>query len=145
MEIRHYQKTDFNACLALFRANMPRYFDPREEAEFSQFLLDAPENYFVLRDERELRACGGYALAASGDAYLAWGMVKPEVHRSGYGSKLLSYRLERLKDKRVLLDTSQHTFRFFEKFGFKLRKITPSGYGPGLDRYDMILESQQDG
>ncbi len=123
---------------------MPRYFDPSEEADFAQFLLEESETYFVLIDESELRACGGYAFAESGEAHLAWGMVKPEFHKRGYGSKLLSYRLERLKGKTVLLDTSQHTFGYFEKFGFKLEKITQDGYGIGLHRYDMRLAKEND-
>jgi len=39
----------------------------------------------------------------------------------------------------IHLDTSQHTHKFFEKFGFIVRKISNNGYGEGLDMYDMIL------
>ena len=40
----------------------------------------------------------------------------------------------------IYLDTSQKTYKFFEKFGFVVKKITTNGYGVGLDRYDMILK-----
>ena len=39
----------------------------------------------------------------------------------------------------IHLDTSQHTHRFFEKFGFITEQITTNGYGEGLDKYDMTL------
>jgi [ribosomal protein S18]-alanine N-acetyltransferase len=40
----------------------------------------------------------------------------------------------------IHLDTSQHTYRFFEKSGFSVKKISKNGYGEGLDKYDMILK-----
>ncbi|SVC90586.1 uncharacterized protein METZ01_LOCUS343440, partial [marine metagenome] len=40
----------------------------------------------------------------------------------------------------IHLDTSQHTYRFFEKFGFIVKQISKNGYGERLDKYDMILK-----
>ena len=42
-------------------------------------------------------------------------------------------------DIQIHLDTSQHTYRFFEKFGFSVNQISKNGYGEGLDKYDMTL------
>jgi hypothetical protein len=39
----------------------------------------------------------------------------------------------------VALETSQHTFGFFEREGFVTEQITRDWYAPGLDRYEMIL------
>ena len=59
-------------------------------------------------------------------------------------SFLLKYRLNHIKnnypDTEIHLDTSQHTYRFFEKFGFNVKQISKNGYGVGLDRYDMFLK-----
>ncbi|MCA9836604.1 MAG: GNAT family N-acetyltransferase [Trueperaceae bacterium] len=140
--IRPYRKDDFASCLELIRANTPPYFDPSEEADFAQFLGEAREPYFVLVKNGLILACAGYAFNKWGEAHLAWGMVKPDFHKQGYGSQLLRYRLNLLKDKTVLLDTSQHTYRFFEKFGFVTENITQDGYGPGLHRYDMRLKPE---
>lgn len=38
----------------------------------------------------------------------------------------------------VALDTSQHTAPFYARPDFREVRRTPSGYGPGLDRVDMI-------
>ena len=59
------------------------------------------------------------------------------------GSHSLKYRLNHIirnyPEIEIHLDTSQHTYRFFEKFGFIVEQITKNGYGEGLDKYDMIL------
>ncbi len=40
----------------------------------------------------------------------------------------------------VVLDTSQHSRGFFERFGFQQVARHRDGYGPGLDRCEMRLE-----
>lgn len=39
----------------------------------------------------------------------------------------------------VELDTSQHTRGFYERVGFRVERVVPDGYAPGLDRCDMCL------
>ena len=60
-----------------------------------------------------------------------------------FGSNSLQYKriynTKHPEAKEVLLDTSQHTFGFFEKLGFVTTKITKDGYTLGLNRYDMKL------
>jgi len=41
--------------------------------------------------------------------------------------------------EQVRFDTSQHTQGFYRRFGFVVEGITPDGYGPGLDRWDMLV------
>ena len=36
------------------------------------------------------------------------------------------------------LATSQLTYGFYEKLGFQTTKVTENGFGPGIDRYDMV-------
>ena len=64
----------------------------------------------------------------------------------GYGTKLLTYRLKHIKNRYgdidVELDTSQKTYKFYEKSNFKVEKITYDFYGRGLDRYDMRLSKK---
>ena len=89
-------------------------------------------------------ACGGYGLnKTKTKAGLSWGLVHRRYHNQGYGSHSLKYRLHHIKsdypDIEIHLDTSQHTYQFFEKFGFIIEQITKNGYGEGLDKYDMTL------
>jgi len=41
---------------------------------------------------------------------------------------------------RGILNTSQHTQGFYARFGFEAEKVTPDGYAPGIDRWDMVLK-----
>jgi ribosomal protein S18 acetylase RimI-like enzyme len=140
MRFRPYQQSNKEQCLELFRSNVPKFFAVHEESEFRDY-LEHPDFYFVLEQEKIL-GCGGYGI--SGDAgYLAWGMVERSQHGTGLGKRLLLERLNLLSQhdnvSRIVLDTSQHTFGFFEKLGFTVDRITEDGYAPELHRYDMTL------
>ena len=149
--IRPFTPADRAACLTLFDSNVPRFFLPGERAEFGAWLgrpFDSGEygEYFVLEDEGRVMACGGVWLdpeRPERGAGLSWGMVARDAHRRGYGSVLLRFRLERLRElgaREAHLDTSQHTARFYARFGFREVRRVPDGYGPSLDRVDMVAE-----
>jgi ribosomal protein S18 acetylase RimI-like enzyme len=145
MTFRTYQAGDKERCLELFRSNVPKFFAPHEEAEFATFLDGHPESYFVLECEKIL-GCGGYGVAGD-TGFLAWGMVERSQHGAGLGKRLLLERLSLMTQhdvKSILLDTSQHTFGFFEKLGFMTINITEHGYGENLHRYDMKLGLDKD-
>jgi ribosomal protein S18 acetylase RimI-like enzyme len=139
---RSYQNTDKKKCLELFRSNVPKFFAVSEEAEFDDY-LEHPNFYFVLEQDRSLLGCGGYAISDK-QGYLTWGIVDRSHHGTGLGKRLLLERLNLMCQEQnitsILLETSQHTFGFFEKLGFITQKITEDGYGAGLHRYDMNLE-----
>jgi ribosomal protein S18 acetylase RimI-like enzyme len=140
MKFRPYQPSDKKRCLKLFRSNVPKFFAPHEENEFAEF-LEKPDFYFVLEQDSQLLGCGGYGVSDS-TGYLAWGMVDHSQHGTGLGKRLLLERLNLLCQhdlQKIILDTSQHTFGFFEKLGFVTQKVTRDGYGTGLHRYDMTL------
>lgn len=145
--------------MAIFDSNIPTYFADYERADF-ELSLNAfdegrlaykdslKETYFVLEDEGRVVACGGYSLYSTKmEASMTWGMVHNALHKQGYGRALFSYRLREVTslhpDYQLVLNTTQHTFPFFEKFGYKVVKITPDGYGPGLHRYDMEYTAGQ--
>jgi predicted GNAT family N-acyltransferase len=70
--------------------------------------------------------------------------VDNALHKKGIGRELLLYRIQLIRSGfpgyPISLDTTQHSYLFFEKMGFKVVKITRDGYGEGLDRYDMVSE-----
>jgi len=151
MRIRPYQPDDRAACLAIFDGNTPPYFAPHERAQFETFLDTEADPYFVVVDGvGQVIACGGYLrLGESPVAILTWGMVPRERHRQGIGWFLLLERLHRMSQDpaiaRVKLETSQHTYGFFEKAGFVTTRIVENGFGPGLHQYDMALELDEAG
>jgi ribosomal protein S18 acetylase RimI-like enzyme len=144
---RAYRPDDFDACLSIFDGNVPAFFSPDERAEFVQFLQDIePERapYIVVTLGGSIVACGGLSLDVSNAvASLSWGMVDRAFHRQGLGTRLTQERLRLARASatisRLVLATSQHTAGFYQQHGFTVSKITPDGFGAGLDRYDMTL------
>lgn len=144
---RPFVADDFPACLAIFDSNVPTFFAPEERADFCQFLesLNTEDRpYLVLTRYGSVIACGGLAVDSEKQrASLAWGMVDRAFHGQGLGSSLTQARLTLARAipgiAELSLDTSQHTHGFYEKFGFTVSKVTPDGFAPGLDRWDMTL------
>ena len=145
MRIKPYKQKYFDNCVDIIESNTPKYILPIEHLAFKNYLLKKNKTYFVLFNGFNLVACGGYGINDSQTkAGLSWGLVDKKHHSQGIGSYLLRFRIENIKKKypsvNIHLDTSQHTYKFFERFGFKVRKISKDGYGEGLDMYDMILD-----
>lgn len=137
--------TDIEGCLDVFDSNVPRFFSEAEREEFRAFLVSLPGPYFVLPEGDGFAACGGYAVdPETGVADLCWGMVRLELHGGGIGRALTEMRIRRAvadpATKQVKLNTSQHTTGFYERMGFRTVQVTPDGFGPGLDRCDMVRD-----
>ena len=149
--IKSYNQSYKQGCLAAFQSNIPIYFTPEEINDFSSFLeqralpkegeIQSTYYYVVLRNN-EVVGCGGFGeRERDGTVTLAWGLVHSTFHKQGFGKLLLKHRLSEAKNvypsKTIYLDTTQHSYPFFEKFGFKTTKITNDFYMQGMHRYDM--------
>ena len=155
MNIRPYTATDRNTCINIFQSNTPKYFDPSELDYLKNWLTgkdegrnsytdNRAEHFYVLETKREVVACGGFYIPNTTSLVnMVWGMVHNDHHKQGFGKTLFAYRVEQAQQLypgcSITLDTSQHTYQFFEKLGFKVTGIQKDSYGPGLDRYDMVL------
>lgn len=136
---------DRDACLAIFRSNVPTFFGASEEADYAAFLEAPAGRYLVLHTpDGAIVAAGGYALDAQGLYALCWGMVDRRRHRRGLGRRLLQARLDAVRAEgraaAVRLSTSQHACAFFARFGFIVVEAVPDGIAPGIDRVEMRLE-----
>ena len=154
MNIRSYLPSDRAACIALFKSNMPKFFDPVELPLYEGWLdaLDKgekvfddnrAEHYFVAEKDGKIVACGGLCIRAEKDfASMAWGVVDNSLHRQGIGREFLEFRIKTVEELypgfELELDTTQHSYTFFEKMGFRVIKITANSYAPGMHRYDTI-------
>ena len=130
---------------------MPLYFTQQEAEQFEQWLdhfrtkdENSVDCYYVLEVNGLVVGCGGFGyLYTSKTATLAWGLVHRNHHKQGLGKQLFEFRISQIKtmfpEAEILLDTTQHSYSFFEKLGFKIEKITNDFYAKGLDRYDMKL------
>jgi N-acetylglutamate synthase-like GNAT family acetyltransferase len=153
IEIKSYNHSHKQACLAAFQSNIPVYFTPEEINDFTNFLEQRamPKDneiqttfYYVLLKNNEVIGCGGFGeRERDGTVTLAWGLVHSDFHKQGFGKVLLQHRLTEARNvyptKTIYLDTTQFSFQFFEKFGFKTTKITNDFYMKGMHRYDMEL------
>ena len=144
MDVRAYELTDREACIAVFDSNLPDFFQPHERGRFEIFLGAPTCPYFVMELEGKIVGCGGYSLSdQEAVARLVWGMVQREWHKQGLGRFLLMFRLREITKsggvETVSLDTSQHSAPFFERQGFKVMSVDRDGIGPGLDRVAMVM------
>ena len=143
---RTYRPEDMAGCLALFDSNVPLFFDESEREGFVGFLNDQALRwpYQVIERDGRIVGCGGHAVDADGGSVtLCWGMVDKGLHGQGLGRVLTEARIAAARATpgvlRVRLCTSQHTQGFYARFGFAAEKITPDGFAPGIDRWDMAL------
>ncbi|MFE3836721.1 GNAT family N-acetyltransferase [Pseudogemmobacter sonorensis] len=147
---RPYRREDLSACLSLFDGNASPFFAPEERAEFQDHLNGlGPETPFLVLTQggRVVVACGGLSLApmltpTRRSASMSWGMVDRRMHGQGLGRRLTEARLALARRipglAELTLSTSQHSRGFYERLGFTAERIIPGGFGPGLDRWDMI-------
>ncbi len=147
MIIRTYRDSDKTSVLNLFRENTPLYFALSEEIDFEHYLEKEIEDYFVVSQNSEIVGCGGINyFNEQRTARLSWDIVKPSSHGKGYGRELTLHRLELLKKNQnvdvIVVRTSQHTYKFYEKMGFAVSKIRENFWAIGFDLYEMTLTSK---
>jgi N-acetylglutamate synthase-like GNAT family acetyltransferase len=147
--IRLYHKNDKQDCLVTFKSNVPDFFSENEIADFEAFLnrleTGIPKTqFFVIEDENRIVGCGGFGDKDNKNIIsLAWGHIHKNEHKKGLGQQLLTYRLALIKQLfpqlTLTIDTTQFSYGFYEKNGFRLLKITENYYTEGMHRYDMEL------
>jgi N-acetylglutamate synthase-like GNAT family acetyltransferase len=148
LTIRNYQAQDKESCLLAFKTNVPTYFTDEEISDFSTFLERLGNasalntSYFVVEWNQNVIGCGGFGDKDDcGIISLCWGLISENYHKKGFGKALLLHRLNALKSLYpglpLVMDTTQHSYLFFEKYGFQTIKITENFYATGLHRYDM--------
>jgi N-acetylglutamate synthase-like GNAT family acetyltransferase len=145
MDVRDWKAADHDACIEIFRSNIPRYFAASEEPAYAAFLQKPDCDYLVVEKAGKVIACGGYYIdRRKRQASMCWGMVHADHQRSGVGTILVIERLERIAStagvERVRMDTSQYTRDFYQRFGFVIESVKQDEYAPGLDRVDMAMK-----
>ena len=137
LAITRYHSTDLEKVVELFRENVPDFFDSSEETHLRSYLVSFPENYFLLQDGT-LIACGGFTIDRNkGVARISWDFVSSKLQRRGYGSMLLKHRIERISEvpdiSTIEVLTSQFSFRYYQKHGFKVLFSVKDHWAEGYD------------
>ncbi len=149
IQITEYTNDWRHHCLDAFISNVPDFFTEAEVTQYESWLdlLQEEKNgsyYFVVISGNTLVGCGGFGYdEKKNEATFAWGFVHRTFHKQGFGKQLLIYRLNKIRElypgASIILDTTQHSKPFFERYGFVTVKYTENGYSNGMHRYDMIL------
>jgi len=146
MRILKYSSIYREKCIEIFKSNLPTFFAPDELEIFENFLdYNTKYHYFVLIPDGELICCGGiFSNDRTNEAGLSWGMVHAQKHNKGIGKFFTDYRINLLRNlypnMTYKIETSQHTFLFYQKRGFVTVDITLDGFGEGIDKYIMELK-----
>jgi ribosomal-protein-alanine N-acetyltransferase len=140
--IEQYTPAHREAVIALLRLNTPDYFAPAEEADFIHYLAHEIEEYFIVRWNGNIMGCGGINFKEDGKTgVISWDMIHPEMHGKGLGGALTQYRIRRLLDvhhvEEIIVRTTQLSYRFYEKQGFRLQEVAKDYWAPGYDLYRM--------
>ena len=144
--IRPYIVSDKSVLLDLLRLNTPEFFATEEETDFSTYLDNELDLYYVLEFDGKVVGCGGINFADSNTtAKISWDIFHPNYQGKSLGAKLLYYRLEKIETMntvtKTMVRTSQLAYKFYEKQGFKLLEISKDYWAEGFDMY--LMEYQK--
>ncbi len=144
--IRNYCVGDKLSVLKLIQLNTPKYFASEEEQDLVYYLENELENYFIVELNGEVVGSGGLNFKSSEEniiGVISWDLIHPNYQGIGIGKKLLEFRLNFLKSQtlitNVIVRTSQHVYKFYEKSGFELVEIIKDYWSEGFDLYLMKL------
>lgn len=142
--IRPYQPRDKPQLLALLNLNIPHFFAPSEAADFTGYLDNHVETYFVVEEDENIVGCGGINyFPEEATARISWDIVHPDHQGKGIGRALLLHRIDDIKTnssiKIIIVRTTQLTYPFYKKIGFELEKTEKNFWAPGFDFYQMKM------
>ena len=142
LEFRNYEVSNYEECLELFEANCPAYFAVEEREDYREFLKSINDQYFLGYVNGSLMCCFGITNHSKGLSSLSWIMVRPSQHKKGYGHQMMSHFFDNIQDQslgKVLVATSQHANKFFEKYGAEQLEFIEDGWGKGMHKINMEI------
>jgi N-acetylglutamate synthase-like GNAT family acetyltransferase len=138
---------DLESVLAIFDANVPRYFSPLERAWYADYLKNEVEDYFVLDHNDQIIGAGGLNYEKHW-AVLSWGLIAPAYHGRGLGTQITQYRINFVRANTnlpsIIVRTSQHTDGFYTKMGFKVTERKKDFWGKGMDLAFMEMQLERE-
>jgi len=143
--IRTAQKQDFKFLSKIFSLNVPKYFDKKELNDFKKYFNSKNlESYFIIESQGKVVGGGGYAYENMKTARICWLFIDPNYHGFGFGKKLVNYCIKILKNNRRLnlieVETSNLTYKFYEKLNFKIEYIKKDYWLNNDDLYFMKID-----
>ncbi|MEO6671053.1 MAG: GNAT family N-acetyltransferase [Ferruginibacter sp.] len=143
--IRPFQTGDKPILIEIFKLNTPQFFDPKELADFDNYLDKYSKTYLTIEQNDKIVGGTGYQISNDNlTGSITWIFFHPDQAGQGLGKQAVEHCLTVLKANKNLetlaVRTSQLAFKFFEKFGFKLIRTKKDYWGHGLDLYEMEVK-----
>ncbi|MDX1651571.1 MAG: GNAT family N-acetyltransferase [Brumimicrobium sp.] len=145
IKIRPFEQKDIPFLIAVLRKNTPLYFDPSEEPDYREYHAHETERYFVMEYGNAIIGAGGYntGFENGSQVRISWDLIDPDFQGRGFGKILLEHRISEISKiqgvQTTVVRTSQKTYLFYEKTGFKLYRIVPDYWSKNFDLYELHL------
>jgi len=139
---RPYDTSDKQICAGIFDANCPEFFAPNERQDYTEFLEDVPDDYEVCEGDGKVIGAFGLLAHSENSKTLSWILLDPQTQGMGVGSKVMERVIQlgqASETKTVRIAASHKSAPFFARFGATTLSTTKDGWGPGMDRIDMLL------
>jgi ribosomal-protein-alanine N-acetyltransferase len=141
--IRPYQTNDNASILLLFDRNTPPNFAPEEREGLIHYLDHEIDHYFVVEVDGMVVGCGGINFSDNQKTgVLSWDIIHPDFQGKALGSALVQHRIGELlkvhQVQKIVVRTSQLSYKFYEKMGFQLLESAKDYWAPGFDLYNMV-------
>lgn len=140
--IQPYQQADWPAVQQLFRLNTPLYFHPDEEKALAAYLNKHGDTYFTAAINGVPGGACGYHYTAENEGRISWTFVHPSYKGGGVGEALVNHCLAAVKTRpvsKISVWTSNASWKFFQKFGFVLKRTEKDFWAAGLDLFYMEM------
>ncbi|NVO09102.1 MAG: GNAT family N-acetyltransferase [Bacteroidales bacterium] len=140
--IRNYHPGDKGKLIDIFKLNVPKFFDEKEISDFEKYLDNNLDTYLIIEQNNYIVGGFGYYIDnEDGSGKITWIFLHPEKAGRGLGTQAIEYCLSKLREnksvKKLVVRTSQFSYKFFEKFGYTLVRTEKDYWGQGLDLYLM--------
>ena len=139
--IRHFQDSDQEILISIFKQNIPKYFDPSELADFENHLQKNTTPYFTFLENKEIIGGFGYSINENQTGSITWIFFSPNHTGIGSGTEAVQFCHEQMKEQfgvtHFSIRTSQYAYEFSEKFGYATARFEKDYWGEGLDLYEM--------
>ncbi len=120
---RPYHKSDFNACVAIYREVELGRFPLDGLGQFANYLANENKAFIVVEFNSEIIGFGGIELAGNNSSTLVYGMVVPKFQRQRIGSTLVLLRIAQLEPHRlgnfVGIFAVKDSLSVYRRFGFR--------------------------
>lgn len=136
--IREYMPENKEAVMDLIRLNTPAYFAPEEEEDFSRYLDNERELYYVLLWDGKIVGCGGINLADhQTTGRISWDIFHPQYQGRSLGTRLMQYRIEKLESIGTVRKSQSGLRKWLTAF-MKNRDLSCARSGKTIGRKDSI-------